>query len=159
MATTTDWQAIETEYITSQCSLRALADKYDLSETIIRERSSAGGWVSKRDQMRTKVAQETRTRLLDDAIAARVQAVDLADKIIVRYLESLKTRAPNAQDAIAASKLRLLAVGEDTERQGYRSEDWRAGVPADVVEATAEAARIVNARRGLIADEKEKPAE
>lgn len=60
-----DWAALETEYITTSVSLRALAEKYKISEFKLKKRSKVEGWVGKRNQYRAKSVQKTIERTSD----------------------------------------------------------------------------------------------
>lgn len=44
---TDDWQRIEIEYCEGEVSIREIADRYELSDTAIRKRAKAEGWVRK----------------------------------------------------------------------------------------------------------------
>ena len=45
-----DWQAVETEYITTKTSYRKLAEKYGVDQATVSKRGSDGEWVEKRKQ-------------------------------------------------------------------------------------------------------------
>lgn len=61
-----DWQAIKTEYITTDTSYRKLAQKYGVNTTNIAKRASSEGWVEQRKQN----ANETLSKTLN-AIGAK----------------------------------------------------------------------------------------
>jgi len=42
-----DWQRIEIEYCEGEVSIREIADRYEISDTAIRKRAKAEGWVRK----------------------------------------------------------------------------------------------------------------
>lgn len=44
---TDDWQRIEIEYCEGEVSIREIADRYEISDTAIRKRAKAEGWVRK----------------------------------------------------------------------------------------------------------------
>ena len=77
-----DWQAIKTEYITTQTSYRKLAQKYGVNVTNIAKKASAEGWVEQRNQF----ANETQTKTLEKISqqeanrAAKIHSV--ADKLL-----------------------------------------------------------------------------
>lgn len=50
-----DWLSIETEYITSDISLRKIADKYDVSFATVRHRSKTEEWVKKRKEYKHNI--------------------------------------------------------------------------------------------------------
>ena len=54
-----DWQAIKTEYITTDTSYRKLAQKYGVNATNIAKRASSEGWVEQRKQNASKTLAKT----------------------------------------------------------------------------------------------------
>lgn len=64
-----DWLAIKTEYVTGEASLQELAEKYGLSQSTIRKRSSSEKWVEQRDKYRnnvgTRIEQKTAEKISD----------------------------------------------------------------------------------------------
>lgn len=71
----TDWQAIKTEYITTDTSYRKLAQKYGVHYNAIANRAKQEGWISQRNQY----CDKTMTNTLD---AVSNQQVDRATKLI-----------------------------------------------------------------------------
>lgn len=45
--TTSDWDRIELEYLAGEDSIRELADRHEISDTAIRKKAKAGGWIRK----------------------------------------------------------------------------------------------------------------
>ena len=54
-----DWLSIKTEYVTSDCDLKALAQKYGVPHSNIRKRSASEHWVEQREEHRNKVGTLT----------------------------------------------------------------------------------------------------
>jgi transposase-like protein len=54
-----DWQAIKTEYITTDTSYRKLAQKHGVNATNIAKRASSEGWVEQRKQNASKTLAKT----------------------------------------------------------------------------------------------------
>ena len=54
-----DWQAIKTEYITTDTSYRKLAQKYGVNYTTICQRSKAEKWIEQREQHQNKTLTKT----------------------------------------------------------------------------------------------------
>ena len=113
---TTNWDAIRTEYVTGEISLRQLAEKHEVATSTLIEHSTNEGWESERSQFRVKTAQKMQEKALEANVNALTQADQLADSIIARYLERLQRQVPTGTEAIAAAKLRLLLSGFDPER-------------------------------------------
>ncbi len=141
---TRDWQAIKTEYVTGEISLRALAERHGAAASTLRERAVADGWEEARSQFRAKTAQKT----LEYAESAEI---DVRREILDSFLEARREWASSkrkADDYGALARLAASVVGLDTEHgtQNVNVTDWRAGKTADEIAAVEEAARIVNER-------------
>lgn len=54
-----DWQAIKTEYITTDTSYRKLAQKYGVNATTIAKKASKEDWVSQRQQQASRTLSKT----------------------------------------------------------------------------------------------------
>ena len=70
-----DWQAIKTEYITTQISYRALEKKYGINYKVIADKGKKEGW----SQLRSQHKDKTLTKTLD---AVSKKQVDRAAKLI-----------------------------------------------------------------------------
>ena len=70
-----DWQAIKTEYITTQISYRALEKKYGINYKVIADKGKKEGW----SQLRSQYKDKTLTKTLD---AVSKKQVDRAAKLI-----------------------------------------------------------------------------
>ena len=79
-----DWQAIKTEYITTDTSYRKLAQKYGLSYNAIGNRSRDEKWQELRDQHLTNTMTKTMNAVASQQAsrAARLQTV--ADKLLTK---------------------------------------------------------------------------
>ena len=58
-----DWDKIKTEYVTTDISQRALADKHKVNLRDLCEHSRKEGWVNQRKKHRAKVAEKTERKL------------------------------------------------------------------------------------------------
>ena len=79
-----DWQAIKTEYITTDTSYRKLAQKYGVTYTNIGIRSRKEGWPELREQHKDKTITKTMNAIASyqASRAARLQTV--ADKLLTK---------------------------------------------------------------------------
>lgn len=57
-----DWDAIKTEYVTTDISLRGLRDKYKLAHQDVAKHSKEEGWVKARKNYRTRAATKAITK-------------------------------------------------------------------------------------------------
>ena len=84
-----DWQAIKTEYITTNTSYRKLAQKHGVGYSVIGERARLEGWVEQREQFRNK----TITRAVDKMSSKKADKMaridDLADKLLEKLEQAI----------------------------------------------------------------------
>ena len=138
-----DWQAIKTEYITTDTSYRKLAQKHDVHYQAICQHSKAEGWIAQREQYRndtiTDIIDETSKKQVNRAI--RLQSV--ADKLLDK-IEAMADSIESAKDLRALS----AAMKDLKEIQGVKSD----------LDTREQKARIANLRRQAEAEEqKEAP--
>lgn len=79
-----DWQAIKTEYITTDTSYRKLAQKYGVNATNIAKKASKEKWVEERNKNASKTLSKTLNAISTKQAdrAARLQTV--ADKLLTK---------------------------------------------------------------------------
>lgn len=81
-----DWLIIKMEYITTDLSLRALAEKHGVSRTTIGHRSKTEGWVEARRQHRLKIETKTSEKIANkeaNKLAKLAAATDKAIDVVV----------------------------------------------------------------------------
>ena len=81
-----DWQAIKTEYITTDTSYRKLAQKYGIHYKVISERGKDEGWVELRSQHKDK----TLTKTLDKISSKQADKMSRIDKLTDQLLDKLE---------------------------------------------------------------------
>ena len=77
-----DWQAIKTEYITTQTSYRKLAQKYGINVTTIAKTAGADGWVEARNQYATKTQAKTLEKISQQEANRAAKIHSVADKLL-----------------------------------------------------------------------------
>ena len=89
-----DWQAIKTEYITTQTSYRKLAQKYGIHYKVISDRGKDEGWVELRSQHRDKTLTKTLDKISKQEAnrAARIHTV--ADKLLNKIEAMVDSKRP-----------------------------------------------------------------
>ena len=113
-----DWQAIKTEYITTDTSYRKLSRKYGVNVTNIAKKASSEGWVEQRNQF----ANETQTKTLEKISqqeanrAAKIHSV--ADKLLQK-IEAMVDHGDFTEKGIRAL---AAAVKDLKDIQGVRSD-------------------------------------
>lgn len=114
-----DWQAIKTEYITTDTSYRKLAQKYGVSVTQICNVGREEKWVEQREQFLNKTTAKTIEKISQQEAnrAARIHSV--ADKLLNK-IEAMV----DAEDLLDSKGIRALtaAVKDLKEIQGVRSD-------------------------------------
>ena len=112
-----DWQAIKTEYITTETSYRKLAQKYGENYQKICHRSKEEGWIEQREQFKNKTISKTIEKISQQEAnrAAKVQTV--ADKLLqkIEALADLPGMVPKDVRSLVA------AVKDLKEIQGIKS--------------------------------------
>ena len=106
-----DWQAIKTEYITTDTSYRKLAEKYGIHYKVISERGKAEGWVELRSQHRDK----TLTKTLDKISNKQADKMARIDKLTDKLLDKL-------EQAITELDLQLAKHTDKTKTIEYNND-------------------------------------
>lgn len=100
----TDWEAIKTEYITTEISYRQLAGKFGVAEGTLNARAKREGWVEQKQQYRI-LAQGKLLAQLSDQAAQRVgRYLQVTDKLLDK-VELLAEREEN----LTAANLKTLS--------------------------------------------------
>ena len=84
-----DWLKIKTEYITTDTSYRKLAEKYGINYQSICARSKAEGWISLREQYRTRTITKTLEKISDKTAKQAAKVGDLADKLLIKLEQAI----------------------------------------------------------------------
>ena len=84
-----DWQAIKTEYITTDTSYRKLAQKYGIHYKVISERGKDEGWVELRSQHRDKTLTKTLGKISNKQADKLSRIDDLADKLLEKLEQAI----------------------------------------------------------------------
>ena len=85
-----DWQAIKTEYITTQTSYRKLAEKYGIHYKVISERGKDEGWVELRSQHRDKTLTKTLDKISNKQADKMARIDKLTDKLLDKLEQAIK---------------------------------------------------------------------
>ena len=110
MAAGVDWQAIKTEYITTNTSYRKLAEKHGVGYQAICQKSQAEGWISLREQHRNKTITKTLDKISDKQANKYSRIDDLADQLLNKL-----------ERAIAELDLQLYKHTEKTKTIEYNN--------------------------------------
>lgn len=77
-----DWNAIKTEYITTDTSYRKLAIKYNVSYTAIGNKSRQEGWVEQRNQFINKTVSKSINSISNKTADRLTRIFDASDKLL-----------------------------------------------------------------------------
>jgi hypothetical protein len=116
-----DWNAIRLEYITSNLSLRELADKFDMIPTLLFKRSTAGNWNKQRqdhwEQLGIKLVAAIDDKAIEQAAEKELELRSALFDVIEAAIESWRHK-PKATAGELAQLMRLgmVAKGMPTDR-------------------------------------------
>lgn len=79
-----DWNAIKTEYVTTDTSYRKLAQKYGVSCTQICNRAQKDSWVKAREQFLSKTYAKTVEKISSDHVRKAAKVQSIADKLLAK---------------------------------------------------------------------------
>ena len=79
-----DWQAIKTEYITTDTSYRKLAQKYGVSYNAIGNKSRQENWQDLRDQHLSNTMTKTMNAIASQQASRAVRLQTVADKLLTK---------------------------------------------------------------------------
>ena len=113
-----DWQAIKTEYITTDTSYRKLAQKHGVNVTNIAKKASSEGWVEQRKQYANETQAKTIEKISRQEANRAAKIHNVADKLLLK-IEALVDR-PGMMPKDVRSL--VAAVKDLKEIQGVKSE-------------------------------------
>ena len=113
-----DWQAIKTEYITTETSYRKLAQKYGIGYQAICHKSREEGWIAMREQHKNNTTTETLKKISQQEANRAVKIHSVADKLLLK-IEALVDR-PGMMPKDVRSL--VAAVKDLKEIQGVKSD-------------------------------------
>lgn len=124
-----DWQAIKTEYITTQTSYRKLAQKYGIHYKVISERGKDEGWVELRSQHLDKTLTKTLDKISKQQADKMARIDKLTDKLLDKLekaiteldLEIIKRKTKMEEDGLEVTTETMEAkAGGIVDRQGLK---------------------------------------
>ena len=137
-----DWQAIKTEYITTDTSYRKLAEKYGVSRVQIGNVGKEEGWVELRRQHLDDTLTKTVEAISEQEVNRARRILTVADKLLNKIEAMVDAVGP---EPIPAKSIRALtaAVKDLKEIQGVKSE----------LDKQEQEARIANLRKAAEKEE------
>ena len=135
-----DWQAIKTEYITTDTSYRKLAQKYGVNVTNIAKKASSEGWVEQRKQYANETQSKTLAKISQQEANRAAKIHSVADKLLQKIEAMVDSDKPLDTKGIRAL---TAAVKDLKEIQSVRSE----------LDRQEQEARIANLRKNAEKDD------
>ena len=114
-----DWQAIKTEYITTDTSYRKLADKYGVSRVQIGNVGKDENWVELRRQHLDRTVSKTVAAVESAQVNRAKKMQSVADKLLLKIEAMVDRPEPLTEKAIRSL---TAAVKDLKEIQSIRSE-------------------------------------
>jgi hypothetical protein len=124
-----DWNAIKTEYITTDTSYRKLEQKYGVRYNVIGERSRSEGWIEEREQYRATVVSKTIGAIGKDEVKRVRRLMRVTDKVLAKIEKLMDEDGafndPKAIRAIASAlesiqRIQGVRAGGDAREQNAR---------------------------------------
>ena len=129
-----DWQAIKTEYITTDTSYRKLAQKYGVSHVQIGNVGKQENWVELRRQHLDKTLAKTVEKISKQEANRAAKIHSVADKLLLKIEAMVDSEEPLSEKGIRAL---TAAVKDLKEIQSVRSD----------LDRQEQEARIANLRK------------
>ena len=144
-----DWQAIKTEYITTDTSYRKLAQKYDIHYKVISDRGKDEKWVELRSQHRDKTLTKTLDKISQQEANRAARIYSVADKLLNK-IEAMADRPEPLTEkdlrALTASVKDLrdvLGVKSDLDKQEQRARIANLQKQADKTDDNKEPIKVI----------------
>ena len=116
-----DWQAINTEYITTDTSYRKLAEKYGVSRVQVGNVGRDEGWVELRRQHLDRTVSKTVAAVENAQVNRAKKMQSVADKLLNKIDAIVDTMTPSALNTKAIRAL-TAAVKDLKEIQSIKSD-------------------------------------
>ena len=144
-----DWQAIKTEYITTDTSYRKLAQKYGVNVTNIAKKASAESWVEQRKQYANETQSKTLEKISQQEANRAVKIHSVADKLLLKIeamVESgqpLDTKGIRALTAAVKDLKEIQSVRTDLDKQEQKARIANLEKQANKTEDNKEPIRVI----------------
>ena len=144
-----DWQAIKTEYITTDTSYRKLAQKYGVSTTQICNVGRDEKWVEQREQYLNKTTAKTLEKISQQEANRAAKIHSVADKLLLKIEamvdrpEPLNEKAIRSLAAAVKDLKEIQSVKSDLDKQEQRARIANLEKQADKTEDNKEPVQVI----------------
>lgn len=123
-----DWEKIKAEYVTTEISVRELAQKYGVHYTTIGKKASKEGWQELRQQQTNATLTKILTAVSDQKVDRAKKLYDATDELLDKIVAGIgavsvlsASAAKNYSDALKNIKdIKMIKSEEDIEEQRAR---------------------------------------
>lgn len=87
-----DWETIKTDYVTSDLSLRAIAEKYRIRPRTVTDRASAESWFATKKEFKKKTTEKAIAKVATrkaNQLAKEIEAADKISSVLTKALSDL----------------------------------------------------------------------
>ena len=143
-----DWQAIKTEYITTDTSYRKLAQKHGVSYQAICHRSKAEGWIAAREQHLNDTTTKTLDKISQQQADRAAKVLNVADKLLLKIeaLAGMPGLMPkDARSLVAAANglKELYCIKSDLDEQEQKARIANLRKQADSDDGNKEPIKVI----------------
>ena len=144
-----DWNAIKTEYITTDTSYRKLAQKYGVNVTNIAKKASAEEWVEQRKQYVNYTQTKTIGAISQQQVKRAVKMQTVADKLLNKIEamvddgKPLDTKAIRALTAAVKDLKEIQSIKSDLDEQEQRARIANLQKQADKTDNNKEPIKVI----------------
>ena len=111
-----DWQAIKTEYITTDTSYRKLAQKYGVRYATLQARAKEEKWTELRDRHRTSTVSKTLSKISNRQATKLARIEGITDKLLSKLEKAVDELD---LDIIVIKEKMVTDAGERTEESRF----------------------------------------
>lgn len=144
-----DWQAIKTEYITTDTSYRKLAQKYGISTTQICNVGRDEKWVEQREQFLNKTTAKTLEKISQQEADRAAKIHNVADKLLLKIEalvdsgRSMDTKGIRALTAAVKDLKEIQCIRSDLDRKEQEARIANLRKAAEKDDDTADVIEVV----------------
>ncbi len=130
-----DWNAVKSEYASSVCTYKEIADKYGVTKRTVERQARRGDWVKAREEYvsecRQRAIEKTAQSYAEFAVSMQREIVEISRKLIEKVKQTLifdEAFSPRDLKGLSSMLVDLMAVwekmaGAEDERRSFPSID------------------------------------
>ena len=114
-----DWNAVKSEYVSSLCSYKEIADRYGVTKRTVERQAKKGDWVTARteyvSECRQKAIEKTAESYAEFAISLQSGIIEISRKLIEKVKQTLtydEAFSPRDLKGLSSMLVDLMVVRE-----------------------------------------------